>query len=128
MSAERRDRRRLLFMLCAWGAAWLGRNLPSPLADETALADTVRQTFPDYATARTIGKAYLAAAWPAEQRPADLWRAIVAAHPLGQAPTTQKQVASWVQRDFADAAMVNLDGWFLSRTEARFCALAVLLG
>jgi hypothetical protein len=115
-------------MLCASGAACLSGRLPSGPTAQSTLSSIVPEIFPDLASARAVGKAYLAAVKPAEQMPAELWRAILAAHPLGRPPATRQQVASWVRRDFADAAMVSLDGWLLSRTEARLCALAALLG
>jgi hypothetical protein len=39
-----------------------------------------------------------------------------------------RELSCAVQEDFARGDLVNLDGWLLSRTELRLCAVAHLAG
>lgn len=136
MSVTRLRRRRLLLALLGCGALWLGKSSPfSPpaLAPGRALVnDVIDRLFSDRGSARAVGLAYLAVSGPAEQRPEDLLRAILAAHSddgarLPAMPRLGDRVAAAVRRDFAAQAVVSLDGWILCLTEARLCALAAVL-
>ncbi len=75
-------------------------------------------------SARAIGAAYLRscaddgldAATLAAELPAEVTMTVL-----------RETVAARVRDDFANARVVNVDGWLLARTEARLCALAYLV-
>jgi hypothetical protein len=83
---------------------------------------------PPPAVARPIARLYLAAA-PAERRAdvllAALQHAAGAGHHSGEALASALQDA--MARDFDSGDTLDLDGWLLSRTECRLCALAALI-
>lgn len=94
------------------------------------LASLIRQQ----ASASVIGEAYLAAT-PSEADAGTLVEAIFAgldravAGAAGSAPNPEKlrrALLDRVQRDFGEGATVSLEGWIVSRTEARLCGLARL--
>jgi hypothetical protein len=83
-------------------------------------------------SARAIGAAYLAAT-PSESRVEPLVEALAASLEAGSAPLPlahrplRARLLLRMQRDFEENATVCLEGWILSRTEARLCGLAALL-
>lgn len=94
------------------------------------LASLIRQQ----ASASVIGEAYLAAT-PSEANAGTLVEAIfagldrAAAGAAGSAPNPEKlrrALLDRVERDFGEGATVSLEGWIVSRTEARLCGLARL--
>lgn len=103
--------------------AW---SQPDPLAKHlTAL-------FAHPASAAVVGRAYLRTApmEADERRLVDLvcegipgGRAVVAAGDVGQLHNHIRQAQ---RRDFAQGRLARLDGWVLSQTEARLCALVAL--
>ena len=105
----------------ASGMWWLVGGTPKTLAEAL---------FSDIASARKIGVKYLA------QTAHECDAGILAAYlPQGCAmpPSSpfaiddiRKTVDAQRQRDFATGDTVLVDGWILSRTEARLCALAAL--
>ena len=106
------------------------RSVPVP--ERAMIARMIRALFGDLAAARRIGRAYLAGAGPDEQRPEQLLEAIAAARSgdfVGSSiiPAIALHYRRWVRLDFVEAAVVNVDGWILCRTEARLCALAALV-
>jgi hypothetical protein len=98
------------------------------------LAQALVGFYSDPASAARIGRAVLAAV-PAEataeavvaalagDRRAEL-EALAASDPGALRALLQKQHRS----DFEDGRTVSIDGWVLSRTEARLCAVAALAG
>jgi hypothetical protein len=82
--------------------------------------------FREPASARAIGRAYLRQA-PEE---ADAARLLALIHPGDcaalSASELRRAVAARQRADFAAGRTVLLDGWVLSRTEARLCALAAV--
>jgi hypothetical protein len=83
----------------------------------------------DLESARRVGQVYLQKA-PDE---ADRGRLLTRLFPELAPARHAKSPAAWRQsyaakcrQDFADGHTVRLDGWVLSRTEARLCALAAL--
>lgn len=86
------------------------------------------RVLPEPATARPIARLYLAAA-PAERRADvlldELQRAAGAGHRSGASLAAALQDA--MVRDFETGDVMQLDGWVLSRTECRLCALAVTI-
>ena len=83
---------------------------------------------PNLASAQVIGEAYLRAGRAGEASAERLMALIFA----GQSPAAvtgaefRAFIGHRLQRDFADGAVVKVDGWMLSVTEARLCALAVV--
>jgi hypothetical protein len=83
------------------------------------------------ASARAIGAVYLATR-PEEADARKLVELAIAAD--GTARTigrmSETELRAWLRerqtRDFATGRIVNLDGWLLSATEVRLCALAAL--
>jgi hypothetical protein len=65
---------------------------------------------------------------PSEDDPQLLLRTVRAAAPASIFADTELQLDTTVQRDFAAGRTIVLDGWMLSVTEARQCALFSLLG
>ena len=131
MSARQYSRRRFVRLAAlASGALWLGRSLAfaaaPDAAEKAAAARLVDALFRDKASARAIGRSYLALAAPEEQRVAGLLRALFSA-PARDARALERQVTAAVRQDFAAGRVVMIGGWMLCRTEARLCALAALV-
>lgn len=135
MSREPRLTRRLFLGRIGSGAA-VGLGIPALLSAlaacrrEPELATALSGFFADPASARRVGKAYLAA-FPDENdgdvlverlAGADLerWSGLAAGAELAAA------VRARHLDDFANERVVHLRGWVLSATEARLCALAAL--
>jgi hypothetical protein len=114
------------------GIAALGLPAPSVHAGE-ALSSALRLyalTLPPV-SARAIGRAYLAR-FPEEGEPIALTRLILEGMAFSEAQTLplgerklRAQVASRLRADFAEGRIAEIDGWLISRTEGRLCALAV---
>jgi hypothetical protein len=87
--------------------------------------------FKHHDSARAIGSLYLAT-HPEEADAHKLLELVIRADdgPLVVHGTSDTELRAWVRRrqarDFATARIVNLDGWLLSATEVRICALAGL--
>ena len=82
---------------------------------------------PNLASARAIGEAYLDAGHADEKSAERLVWLIFGGHPSVVITGTEIRafIGERLRRDFAAGAVVRLDGWMLSVTEARLCALAV---
>jgi hypothetical protein len=76
----------------------------------------------DQASARQVGRAYLKA-MPADSDRAQLLSQLAAR--LDHDPS-RETYAACCRRDFAEGRTVTVNGWVLSQTEARLCALAAL--
>ena len=79
--------------------------------------------FTDRERARRLGRAYLAGLGelPSAAALADtIWRDLPAGGSM------RAQVAALVRDDFAEGRLECVEGWLLSRTEARLCGLAAL--
>jgi hypothetical protein len=120
MTLSRRALTGRLIGLAAIGAAglipsavmkWAGRE---PRAIDAAVA----RLLPRRAHAKAVGRAYLAVA-PAEAS-IDGLRALLGAE------TTAEALATRVRTDFGAGRVVVVEGWTLSLTEARACALIAL--
>jgi hypothetical protein len=116
------SRRRTLIAAAALATLLAGRGWP--FSERGAAASLVR-SIRARASARIIGAAYLAT-HPDEADAAILCRAIAAdlatAAPRDQAEL-DRALANRVRADFLQRRTVKVDGWVLSRTEARLCAL-----
>jgi hypothetical protein len=129
MSDERFTRREFLLLSAVFGATvaagrvWHEPAGSAPATDAGLLVSLVRPL----ASARVIGAAYLAAT-PSEADPVRLADAILAGLEGGpRTPAaTRRRLARRIERDFGANETVTLDGWIVSRTEARLCALAHL--
>jgi hypothetical protein len=128
--------RRSINAVLTGAAAWLCNGAALPLTP----------TQPDYAnssqrilvslfenprSAYAIGAACLKSLPPNGSSPQQLTNAILVAAEFGTETMTNKQavrqrIANRVRHDFAEGAVVNIEGWLLSLTEARLYALAAL--
>jgi hypothetical protein len=107
-----------------YGAAfprlWGGKGPVDPSDALLALLD-------DPPSAKTIGTACLSTLAPSERTPGQLIAAICARAALVPddlaSPDLGRRISDRVRRDFAQGAVVQVDGWFLSVTEARLYAL-----
>jgi hypothetical protein len=93
------------------------------------LAGRLRTLFYDREAARRLGHLYIRQV-PTEDDPRILARLAVASAEAPQVDGISLDRASLLQRldaqvrdDFASGTTIALDGWVLSRTEARLCAL-----
>jgi hypothetical protein len=94
----------------------------SLLAARAALAlppEGLQKLFGDEAQIQKIGLAYLAAC-PDENKPGTLQKLCVGVEDSSLA-------ASAIRQDFENGNVVTVEGWVLSRTEARHCALFSML-
>lgn len=114
-----------LAMLAA--PAWLRRRIDLRGGEDCTNADWV---FRNSESAREIGRRYLAEV-PEENEPEAIESALTGS--LGTAPVASAENSSLPARirrateaDFETGRIVYLDGWMLSETEARLCALRLL--
>lgn len=82
-------------------------------------------------SARAVGERYLAL-HPEERESEKLAGAIYGALPLSKDwkpsdTVVHKHLEEKIKKDFEQGCTVCLDGWILSRTEGRLCALVALL-
>jgi hypothetical protein len=128
----RRWSRRLVNALLAGAASWPGLALARPKASPDAgveLSARLLGLFPDRARVAAIGAACLDALPANERSVAQLIDAIAAAAGCDAAMSEaalRAQLADRVRQDFATGAVISVDGWLLSATEARLYALAML--
>ena len=102
--------------------------------DDTATdAGRLVRAFSSPESAAELGRAYLATA-SRERSPALLVDRIAASLPAGYKVLRtaddgqlKSLLARRLKEDFAAGNTVTVDGWVISRTEARLCALAALL-
>jgi hypothetical protein len=132
-------RREVLLLAAVFGAPLVPwRRILESWADRAAARDSHTQLLASLirqqASARVIGEAYLAAT-PTEADAGTLVEAIYAGLERGAsdvargAPNPEKlrrALLDRVRRDFEEGATVSLEGWIVSRTEARLCGLAKL--
>lgn len=106
--------------------AWVKYRYQDPYATPEALLDVL-----DEDTCLYLGSRYLAL-HPAENT-ADILKAKIfsakesgiVSNSFGHA-ATEKAISENIFREFSQSAMVLIDGWMLSHTEARQCALSYL--
>lgn len=123
----RKDRRRILGIIAATGGAALVSSLPS-LGRRLLLSESLLAVLSDPAGARDIGRAYLQQV-PSEANGRQLVSLIAERYPRGMAAQVhvdevREYLSNLAREDFAHGRTVELNGWVLSRTEARLCALA----
>jgi hypothetical protein len=138
MSASHRIGRRL-FIVTALGltattlAVRLGLKREAIHDDSATDAQRLLRAFSNHESAAELGRAYLATA-PREGSPTVLVELITAKLPAGSAELRtaddgqiRSLLAQQVKEDFSSGNSVAVDGWIISKTEARLCALATLL-
>lgn len=125
-----RGRRRLL--LAAIGLAASAVTGPGALAailDQLeargAPAEAVRGLISHRAQAERLGRIYLAR-HPDEASTAVLLRRLLGPRRLRSTADAPSRIADGIGSDYAAARTVIVDGWILSRTEARLFALVAL--
>jgi hypothetical protein len=113
-------RRRLLGLL---GAAAL-LSCWRPAAAGSSLQDALADLLGDPATARALGRAYLAGDG---RREAGVRALATELDSLPAEPKTLRHtIAAASRRDYAGDRIVVVDGWVMPETEARVCALMAL--
>ena len=118
-------RRRFIAGLVAALASLFGAGFIRTLGAKGPVgpSDALLALFDDPRSAKAIGAAFLRTLAPSERSPKQLAAAIFAADDFAS-PDLGRRIGDRVRRDFAQGAMVQVDGWFLSVTEARLYALA----
>jgi hypothetical protein len=124
----RNDRRRILGLLAATGGAAL---VSLPARSRVPLAAALVGVLSHREGARAIGAAYLQQV-PWESNARQLMSLIVEHDPssLGEQASLDEARAFLqrsVREDFEQSRTVELNGWVVSRTEARLCALSCLV-
>jgi hypothetical protein len=125
------NRRQFLQFGLGLGIAWsigtktLTHSAASPEQIQADLATLLQYQ----ASAKIIGQRYLQH-YPQEANIEQLLSLIavdVVSGARGDPQELRGRLAQKIRQDFADERVVNLQGWLLARTEARLCALAVLV-
>lgn len=104
----------------------------SPDSRRSALARRLLDVFSDPESAYGVGVAYFAVR-PSERDLSALLQRLLGSSNLDEALVDHDagrwalKLAARSKRDFEQLRVVQVDGWVLSRTEARLCALAVLV-
>lgn len=107
----------------------LGWTKAMPSGKQDVLATASLNMLSDGEAARAVGRAYLAE-YPSEGRQSILagLQGLTTMAGVARGATRRAVLLAELQRagrrDFAAGNIVEVDGWILSRTEARICALA----
>lgn len=114
--------------LAGLGAATRPFSALAALAPHEGLhAGDLLQALSHRASAARVGQAYLGA-YPEEAELERLVRQLESA--LASPPRSRRalreRLGATVRQDFADGRTVRVQGWVLSRTEARLCGVAAL--
>jgi len=121
----------LLSLGCVSALSLMPRHVQALAARATPdeLADRLRTLLYDREAARRLGRLYVRQV-PTEDDPRILARLTVASSEAQQVAaialdrtSLHHRLDAQVRGDFVSGATVQLDGWVLSRTEARLCAL-----
>lgn len=113
------------------GGAFLGNaaRTAGPAFDASVpgeLTDAVADLLQHPQSAAIIGEAYLALV-DHENSAAELSRRLLQGIATSKERIDARILLERIRSDFAEGDVVKLDGWLLSRTEARICALYALL-
>jgi hypothetical protein len=131
VNAGRTTRRRTLGMVLSAAAV----ALPIPRLAAATSPDLVARNLEfflaDLESARAIGRAHLAAQ-PARADVAALVMDLAGSGvpidvPIYRSGLARRQLRAQIRQDFADERIGVVDGWCLSLTELRLCALAALV-
>jgi hypothetical protein len=122
---------RRALLLAAAGALSLPAQ-PVSAADAPSAIERLSALVQPRASAALIGRAYLAR-FPQEAEPSALTRHIIADLASSEAALMRlgdrdlrARFAVRRRADFAEGRLAVIDGWLVSRTEARLCALAAV--
>jgi hypothetical protein len=137
VSKESLSRRRFLLLSAAFATPLVAAgSLPALLSHVSAWSQTPSERLVDLfrrkESARVIGRTYLQAC-PSEARASCLVDEIASGLEGGAGALRtgnaelKRRLALRIRNDFAEDEIVCLEGWVLSRTEARLCALATLV-
>jgi hypothetical protein len=96
------------------------------IRDGAKSLDCFRDLFTELGSPRAIGHRYLES-FSRERNPAFLQRAITGERQLHDPRQLRTLLAQKREHDFRNGDIAIVDGWVLSRTEARTCALIALL-
>jgi len=127
-STARSSRRHVLHLLAGAGSVLAASSVASLMADAPLpTAEALLSVLSDRAGARTMGRRYLVMA-PGEGDVARLSALVAGGRQVTElTPAAARALlADAVRQDFERFETVELDGWVVSRTEARLCALAAL--
>ena len=98
-------------------------NFPFDTSDIARIRRRLLGLFTDWQSVATVGAAYLRTA-DAEAPFEQLMLAVLGGKRACFAPAQlSREIDALVRRDFTNDAWVAVDGWMLSRTEARLCGL-----
>ena len=129
MSDVEVTRRRLLIAaLTAAAAVAAGPGVVVPMIDRLAAGDPaghLRALITHGEGARYLGSRYLSA-HPSEARSDALVRELVGTAAPMSAAEASRAVAVGIRSDYSAGRTVNVDGWVLSRAEARLYALVAI--
>jgi hypothetical protein len=130
-------RRQLLTAFGLWGVSWAAFSTPALAWLQSAArpnrAERLLTALGRPESAAVVGRRYLAAhpqeadrSWLATQLDADL--RCQDCDPLqADGPALRAGLSRQIRTDFARSRVVRVEGWVLSLTEARLCALAALM-
>jgi hypothetical protein len=122
----------LLAIALAWPASGTVPSLMPKQADpQDPLQRLLMSIFRSRRSACAIGRACLNSLPKEEKAGCNIWNKIFAdalceTEPIKSRETMRRRIANQVRRDFANGAIVDVDGWLLSVTEARVYALVAL--
>ena len=120
--------RRAFLVTAAAGTAGLvlpargGAGVPAAILENPRLLQILRNK----RTVREIGRRYRKIV-PRENDAQALAQALLPSPRVTAPASLQSAISEQIQRDFAEGRTLTLDGWVLSVTEARQCALYSLL-
>jgi hypothetical protein len=130
VSARRRMSRRTFLTLCGVSVAAAGSVGAVKLiggGPREELTSRVAAAFSDLEAARGVGQAYLED-HSGEGDEGELVRLLEASNTAWRRVSGPRQVRrlarAEARRDYSAGRLATVDGWYLSRTEARLCALA----
>jgi hypothetical protein len=121
-------------MLALFGLSGMGVNASASIYTKKGSdrLNSIVNAFHNHDSARIIGAKYLQH-WPSEQD-IDLLVSEVPSPPAGAEQLTDTGEVDYWQvitnnrvNDFENGRIAAIDGWLLSRTEARLCAIVALL-
>ena len=117
----------------AMALAAAGSPVSAVAAGPSPLEDLMAATFPDNRSAKAVGRQYLADYCT----PGGGGETVDAIAPLllsrlqasgREAGDLRAALAAEIRKDYRNRDIVTVDGWVLSRSEARLCALAAIYG
>jgi len=122
-------RRRLLLAAAGLAAAVVAGPIAMwPVVERFAAGDPaalLRGLVTHRGAAVALGRSYLEGN-PTEAHRADLVRNLVGGGVPASTSRASREVASRIRADYRSGRTVVIEGWVLSRTEARLCALIAL--